>query len=73
MNLRKTFLSMLAAVGLIGASFALLMPQADAQVRTVKRPDILLIVGGVAAIVLAVVLATAGGGGDDNERPPVTP
>jgi hypothetical protein len=73
MNFRKTLLSLLAAVGLIGSSFALFAPDANAQVRAAKRPDILLVVGGVAAAVLTIVLVTAGKGNDGNERPPVSP
>lgn len=57
------FAAIALAVGSLG--FA---SNAQAQVRTEKRPDVLLVVGGVAAAALLVLLV-AGGGGDGNERP----
>lgn len=60
--------TMVAALALTFGSLALVSTSAHAQVRSEKRPDILLIVGGVAAAALAVLLV-AGGGSDGNERP----
>ena len=61
-------LSITAALALVLAGFAAFTPSAQAQIRSEKRPDILLIVGGVAAAALLVLL-TAGGGSDGNNRP----
>lgn len=62
------FFGIVAAIALVVSGFAVLSPAAQAQVRSEKRPDVLLIVGGVAAAALAVLLI-AGGGSDGNERP----
>ena len=61
-------LSITAAVALVLTGITAMTPSAQAQIRSEKRPDILLIVGGVAATALLVLLV-AGGGSDGNNRP----
>ena len=69
---QMNFLGVMAALALV-VSGLVVAPAAQAQVRSEKRPDVLLIVCGVAAAALVVLLA-AGGGSDGNERPrPVSP